>query len=52
MSWAAVILAAGRSSRMGHSHKLLEEIRGKSLINHVIDAANHTGLAPLLLVTM
>ena len=51
MSWAAVILAAGRSSRMGHSHKLLEEISGKSVINHVIDAANHTGLAPLLLVT-
>jgi molybdenum cofactor cytidylyltransferase len=51
MSWAAIILAAGRSSRMGNSHKLLEELRCKPLINHVIDAAEKAFLAPLLLVT-
>jgi molybdenum cofactor cytidylyltransferase len=51
MNWAAVILAAGRSSRMGNSHKLLEELRGKTLIKHVIDSAVEASLSPLLLVT-
>jgi len=51
MNWAAVILAAGRSSRMGSSHKLLEELCGKPLINHVIDSAIGMHLSPVLLVT-
>jgi molybdenum cofactor cytidylyltransferase len=38
MSIAAIILAAGRSTRMG-SIKLLEELDGKALVRHVADAA-------------
>ncbi len=38
MSIAAIILAAGRSTRMG-SNKLLEELDGKALVRHVADAA-------------
>ena len=38
MSVAAIILAAGRSTRMG-SNKLLEELDGKALVRHVADAA-------------
>lgn len=35
---AAIILAAGQSSRMGQ-HKLLLPLRGKALLLHVVDAA-------------
>lgn len=51
MSWAAIVLAAGRSSRMGPAHKLLEDLHGKSLIRHVIDAAREAGLQPIVLVS-
>ncbi len=33
----AVILAAGRSSRMGSVNKVQAVLAGKSLLNHVID---------------
>lgn len=35
---AAIVLAAGRSSRMGEQHKLLAQIGGTSLVLRVVDA--------------
>lgn len=46
----AIILAAGRSSRMGGPHKLLELWRDKPLIAHAVDVVSAAGL-PALLVT-
>lgn len=46
----AIILAAGRSSRMGDAHKLLAEWRGKPLICHVADAVAEAGLPPPIVV--
>ncbi|MEM8811874.1 MAG: molybdopterin-binding/glycosyltransferase family 2 protein [Pseudomonadota bacterium] len=36
---AALVLAAGRSSRMGPSNKLLARLEGKPLVRHAVDAA-------------
>ncbi len=44
-----IILAAGNSSRMGQN-KLLLPFRGKAILQHVIDAAHHSLLSPLILV--
>lgn len=44
-----IILAAGNSSRMGQN-KLLLPFRGKPILQHVVDAAHHSTLAPLILV--
>ena len=38
MNIAALVLAAGRSTRMG-SHKLLEVLGDRPLIRHCVDAA-------------
>jgi molybdenum cofactor cytidylyltransferase len=46
----AIILAAGRSSRMGDDHKLLADWCGKPLIAHVADAIAAAGLPPPLMV--
>ncbi len=46
----AIILAAGRSSRMGAAHKLLELWRGKPLVAHVADAVAAAGLPPPIVV--
>ena len=46
----AMILAAGRSSRMGNHHKLLAEWRGKPLVAHVADAIARAGLPPPVIV--
>ncbi len=46
---AGIILAAGRSQRMGQD-KLLLDWQGKPILQHVIDAARATSLSPLLLV--
>jgi molybdenum cofactor cytidylyltransferase len=48
---AAVVLAAGRSSRMGGPNKLLAEIGGKPLVRHVVDAALASRARPVLVVT-
>jgi molybdenum cofactor cytidylyltransferase len=45
-----LILAAGRSSRMGSQNKLLADLRGRPLVAHVAAAAEAAGL-PALLVT-
>ncbi|CAM5768516.1 4-diphosphocytidyl-2C-methyl-D-erythritol kinase [Labrys miyagiensis] len=38
-SVAALILAAGRSTRMGGPNKLLQDYRGKPLVRHAVEAA-------------
>jgi molybdenum cofactor cytidylyltransferase len=50
-SVGAIILAAGRSSRMGGPHKLLETWAGKPIIAHVADAISAAGLPPPIVVT-
>ncbi len=48
---AAIVLAAGRSTRMGVANKLTETLRGKPLVRHVAEAAAASGAAPLIVVT-
>ena len=48
---AAVILAAGCSSRMGPSNKLLLPIEGKPMLVHVVEAVLASGLAAVRVVT-
>lgn len=48
---AAVVLAAGRSSRMGAGRmKLLEHYRGEPMVRHACRAALDAGAAPVLVV--
>ena len=46
----AIILAAGRASRMGGPHKLLETWRSQPIIVHVVDAIAAAGLPPPIIV--
>lgn len=48
---AAVVLAAGRSSRMGGPNKLLAELGGKPLVAHVVDAALESRATSVTVVT-
>lgn len=48
---AAIVLAAGRSSRMGARNKLLEPIAGKSIVALVAEIALQSGAAPVIVVT-
>jgi molybdenum cofactor cytidylyltransferase len=50
-SIAALILAAGRSTRMGGPNKLLQEFRGKPLIRHAVEAALASRARPVTVVT-
>ncbi|MGB6285025.1 MAG: molybdopterin-binding/glycosyltransferase family 2 protein [Xanthobacteraceae bacterium] len=50
-SIAAVVLAAGRSSRMGGSNKLLAQIGGRPLLRMVVEAALASQARPVLVVT-
>lgn len=50
-SFAAIILAAGQSRRMGQINKLLIEVDGKSMVRHAVDAAREAGAAPIIVVT-
>ena len=47
---AAIVLAAGLSSRMG-SHKLVEDVGGKPLVRHAVDAALASAARPVIVVT-
>jgi molybdenum cofactor cytidylyltransferase len=47
---AGVILAAGRSSRMG-SNKLLEPVGGRPMILHAVDAVLASAARPVIVVT-
>jgi molybdenum cofactor cytidylyltransferase len=49
-SVAAVVLAAGASSRMG-SNKLLAELNGKPMIRHAVEAAIASRADPVIVVT-
>ena len=46
----AIILAAGRSTRMGDAHKLLAVWRAQPLVKHVADAVADAGLPPPVIV--
>ena len=46
---AAIVLAAGKSSRMGRN-KLLIELDGKALVEHTVDAALASQAAPVIVV--
>jgi molybdenum cofactor cytidylyltransferase len=48
---AGVVLAAGRSSRMGGPNKLLAEIGGKPLVRIVVDAVLASRTRPVVVVT-
>ncbi|MCJ7597823.1 MAG: nucleotidyltransferase family protein [Methyloceanibacter sp.] len=48
---AAVVLAAGRSSRMAPRNKLLELVGGKPIVAHVAGAALASGAHPVIVVT-
>jgi molybdenum cofactor cytidylyltransferase len=50
-SIAALVLAAGRSSRMGGPNKLLEKIGGRPLVRIVVEAALASRARPVLVVT-
>jgi molybdenum cofactor cytidylyltransferase len=48
---AGVVLAAGKSSRMGGPNKLLAQIGGRPLVRHVVDAALASRARPVVVVT-
>lgn len=48
---AALVLAAGRSSRMGPDNKLLIPLGGKPLVRHVVDAALSSACEKVVVVT-
>ncbi len=48
---AAIIMGAGRSTRMGDANKLTEEFDGKPMIAHVADAALSSKADGIILVT-
>ena len=48
---AAVVLAAGSSTRMQGSHKLLELVGGQPLVASAVEAALASGLEPVVVVT-
>lgn len=52
LSVAAIVLAAGQSTRMGpQTNKLLEDLAGKPLIERPIAAVTQAGIAPVVVVT-
>jgi molybdenum cofactor cytidylyltransferase len=48
---AALVLAAGQSSRMGGRNKLLQEVDGQPLLLHAVDAAEGSRARPVVVVT-
>ena len=48
---SAVILAAGRSTRMGPVNKLTADYRGRPLVRHAVDAALASKVAEVVVVT-
>ncbi|WP_439814142.1 NTP transferase domain-containing protein [Zavarzinia sp. CC-PAN008] len=48
---AAVVLAAGRSSRMGGPNKLVADVHGSAMVARVVDAALASDAGPVLVVT-
>lgn len=48
---AAIVLAAGRSTRMGGPNKLLAPIDGRPMVRHAVEAALRAGLCEVVVVT-
>lgn len=48
---AAVVLAAGRSTRMGERNKLLEVVDGQSMVRHAVAAAEQSKAETITVVT-
>lgn len=48
---AALVLAAGRSTRMGANNKLTELVAGKPMVRHVVETALAANLASVRVVT-
>ncbi|MDH3593620.1 MAG: molybdopterin-binding/glycosyltransferase family 2 protein [Rhodospirillales bacterium] len=48
---AALVLAAGRSTRMGPVNKLLADVEGRPMVARVADAARTSQAAPVIVVT-
>jgi molybdenum cofactor cytidylyltransferase len=48
---AAIVLAAGRSTRMGAANKLLADIGGVAMVRRVVEAALASRAGPVLAVT-
>jgi molybdenum cofactor cytidylyltransferase len=48
---AAIVLAAGRSTRMGTANKLVADVGGKPMVRHAVEAALASAAAPVLVVT-
>ncbi|MGO4706772.1 NTP transferase domain-containing protein [Microvirga sp. 2MCAF38] len=48
---AAIVLAAGRSTRFDEEPKLLASLRGKTLIRHAVEAALGSVAEPVIVVT-
>jgi molybdenum cofactor cytidylyltransferase len=48
---AAIVLAAGRSTRMGPENKLLADLGGKPMVRHVVEVALASAARPVLVVT-
>ena len=48
---AAVVLAAGRGTRMGGPNKLLQEIQGTAVVRRVVEAALASPARPVIVVT-
>ena len=48
---AALVLAAGRSTRMGVINKLVAPLRGKPLVVHTLDALYATSVSEIVVVT-
>ena len=46
----AVVLAAGRSMRMGSKNKLLERLGGKSILHHVVTALQESQIKSIVVV--
>lgn len=48
---AGLVLAAGRSTRMGPDNKLLQIVRGKPMVRHAVEAQLASRAAPVIVVT-
>jgi molybdenum cofactor cytidylyltransferase len=48
---ACLVLAAGRSTRMGDTNKLLADVRGTPMVRHVVEAALASAVATVSVVT-
>jgi molybdenum cofactor cytidylyltransferase len=48
---AGLVLAAGRSTRMGEANKLLQQVRGRPMVRHAVEAQLSSSAAPVIVVT-